>query len=153
MRCFSEVRAHCTHGVAEPVISKLEPDAKALLEASLMEANREREKRILKGTKNSLSSPTRSDDSTTILEVLFTTKSSLVTVVSWLRFSYSVWVPDPEEDEDPEAEEEEDDQDVEEDDPEAEDEDPEAEDEDPEAEEEEDDPEAEEEELDASIID
>nr|XP_051203935.1 uncharacterized protein LOC127317415 isoform X2 [Lolium perenne] len=68
MRCCSEVRARCTHGAAEPVISELEPDAMALLEASLMEANREREKRILKGTKNSLSSPTRSDDSTTILE-------------------------------------------------------------------------------------
>ncbi|XP_062210767.1 E3 ubiquitin-protein ligase XB3-like [Phragmites australis] len=43
-------------------ISELEPDAKALLEAALMEANREREKRILKGTKNSLPSPSHSDD-------------------------------------------------------------------------------------------
>ncbi|KAL6644757.1 hypothetical protein ACP70R_016365 [Stipagrostis hirtigluma subsp. patula] len=43
-------------------ISELEPDAKALLEAALMEANREREKRILKGTKNALPSPSHSDD-------------------------------------------------------------------------------------------
>jgi hypothetical protein len=50
-------------------ISELEPDAKALLEAALMEANREREKRILKGAKSTLPSPSRSDDSTTISEV------------------------------------------------------------------------------------
>lgn len=43
-------------------ISELEPDAKALLEAALMEANRERERRILKGTKSALASPSRSDD-------------------------------------------------------------------------------------------
>ena len=53
-------------------ISELEPDAKALLEAALMEANREREKRILKGTKNSLPSPSRSDDGATISEVQYT---------------------------------------------------------------------------------
>ena len=34
-------------------ISELDPEAKALLEAALMEANREREKKILKGTKYS----------------------------------------------------------------------------------------------------
>ncbi|XP_051181988.1 E3 ubiquitin-protein ligase XB3 [Lolium perenne] len=49
-------------------ITELEPDAKALLEAALMEANREREKRILKGAKNSSPSPSRSDDSATISE-------------------------------------------------------------------------------------
>ncbi|EMS59786.1 E3 ubiquitin-protein ligase XB3 [Triticum urartu] len=49
-------------------ISELEPDAKALLEAALMEANREREKRILKGAKNSLPSPSRSDDGATVSE-------------------------------------------------------------------------------------
>jgi E3 ubiquitin-protein ligase XBAT32/33 len=43
-------------------ISELDPEAKALLEAALMEANREREKNILKGTKYSLPSPTHSDD-------------------------------------------------------------------------------------------
>jgi len=43
-------------------ISELDPHAKALLEAALMEANREREKSILKGTKYSLPSPTHSDD-------------------------------------------------------------------------------------------
>jgi E3 ubiquitin-protein ligase XBAT32/33 len=41
-------------------ISELEPDAKALLEAALMQANKERERRILKGAKNAL--PSRSDD-------------------------------------------------------------------------------------------
>uniref|UniRef100_A0ACD5X3X1 Uncharacterized protein n=1 Tax=Avena sativa TaxID=4498 RepID=A0ACD5X3X1_AVESA len=49
-------------------IRELEPDAKALLEAALMEANREREKRILKGTKSSVPSPSRSDDGSTISE-------------------------------------------------------------------------------------
>ncbi|KAJ3682742.1 hypothetical protein LUZ60_012969 [Juncus effusus] len=44
-------------------IAELDPDAKALLEAALMEANREREKKILKGTKFSLPcSPLRSED-------------------------------------------------------------------------------------------
>jgi E3 ubiquitin-protein ligase XBAT32/33 len=43
-------------------ISELEPDAKSLLEAALMEANRERERRILKGTKNALPSPPHHDD-------------------------------------------------------------------------------------------
>ncbi|XP_062216044.1 E3 ubiquitin-protein ligase XB3-like isoform X2 [Phragmites australis] len=43
-------------------ISELESNAKALLEAALMEANREREKRILKGIKNSLPSPSHLDD-------------------------------------------------------------------------------------------
>ncbi|XP_040378404.1 E3 ubiquitin-protein ligase XB3-like [Oryza brachyantha] len=49
-------------------ISELEPDAKALLEAALMEANREREKRNLKVPKNASPlplpspSPSRSDD-------------------------------------------------------------------------------------------
>uniref|UniRef100_A0A0D3FGU0 RING-type E3 ubiquitin transferase n=1 Tax=Oryza barthii TaxID=65489 RepID=A0A0D3FGU0_9ORYZ len=47
-------------------ISELEPDAKALLEAALMEANREREKRTLKGARSAsplaLPSPSRSDD-------------------------------------------------------------------------------------------
>ncbi|XP_066362945.1 E3 ubiquitin-protein ligase XB3-like isoform X2 [Miscanthus floridulus] len=38
-------------------ISELDPEAKALLEAALMEANREREKKILKGTKYSPPSP------------------------------------------------------------------------------------------------
>uniref|UniRef100_A0A453IDR9 Uncharacterized protein n=1 Tax=Aegilops tauschii subsp. strangulata TaxID=200361 RepID=A0A453IDR9_AEGTS len=52
-------------------ISELEPDAKALLEAALMEANREREKRILKGAKNSLPSPSHSDDGATVSEIGF----------------------------------------------------------------------------------
>jgi hypothetical protein len=43
-------------------ISEVEPNAKALLEAALMDANRERERRILKGTRNALPSPSRSDD-------------------------------------------------------------------------------------------
>ncbi|WVZ95855.1 hypothetical protein U9M48_041566 [Paspalum notatum var. saurae] len=43
-------------------ISELDPEAKALLEAALMEANREREKKILKGTKYSpLASPLHCD--------------------------------------------------------------------------------------------
>ncbi|WOL14896.1 E3 ubiquitin-protein ligase [Canna indica] len=43
-------------------ISELDPDAKALLEATLMEANREREKKIFKETSYSLPSPTHSDE-------------------------------------------------------------------------------------------
>ena len=44
-------------------ISELNLDAKVLLENALMEANREREKNILKGTSYSLPSPAHSDDS------------------------------------------------------------------------------------------
>jgi len=44
-------------------ISELNPDAKVLLENALMDANREREKNILKGTSYSLPSPAHSDDS------------------------------------------------------------------------------------------
>lgn len=44
-------------------ISELNQDAKVLLENALMEANREREKNILKGTTYSLPSPAHSDDS------------------------------------------------------------------------------------------
>ncbi|PWA79952.1 XB3-like protein [Artemisia annua] len=44
-------------------ISELNQDAKALLEQALMEANREREKTILKGTCYSVPSPSRSDTS------------------------------------------------------------------------------------------
>ncbi|XP_039128555.1 E3 ubiquitin-protein ligase XB3-like [Dioscorea cayenensis subsp. rotundata] len=43
-------------------ISELEPEAKLLLEAALMEANKEREKNILKGTAYSLPSPLNSED-------------------------------------------------------------------------------------------
>lgn len=43
-------------------ISELDPDAKALLEAALMEANKEREKKILKGTKYLVLSPANSDE-------------------------------------------------------------------------------------------
>ncbi|KAF3794062.1 putative E3 ubiquitin-protein ligase [Nymphaea thermarum] len=43
-------------------ISELNPDAKALLERALMEANRAREKTILKGTAYSLQSPDHSDN-------------------------------------------------------------------------------------------
>ncbi|KAJ8493883.1 hypothetical protein OPV22_015604 [Ensete ventricosum] len=43
-------------------ISELDPDAKALLEAALMEANEEREKKILKGTKYLVLSPANSDE-------------------------------------------------------------------------------------------
>lgn len=43
-------------------ISELNPDAKALLERALMDANREREKNILKGSAYSLPSPSQSDD-------------------------------------------------------------------------------------------
>ncbi|KAL5973292.1 hypothetical protein ACLOJK_029942 [Asimina triloba] len=42
-------------------ISELNPDAKALLERALMDANRERENGILKGTAYSLPSPSHSD--------------------------------------------------------------------------------------------
>lgn len=42
-------------------ISELNQDAKALLERALMEANKEREKTILKGSSHSLSSPSGSD--------------------------------------------------------------------------------------------
>jgi hypothetical protein len=70
-------------------ITELEPDAKALLEAALMEANREREKRILKGAKNSSPSPSRSDDSATISEVPYTTKSCLASCKLPLRLLIS----------------------------------------------------------------
>jgi len=50
-------------------ISELEPNVKSLLEAALMEANRERERRILKGTKNALLSPSHPDEDTAIAEV------------------------------------------------------------------------------------
>jgi len=43
------------------VISELNPDAKELLEQALMNANREREKNILKGSDYSLPSPAHSD--------------------------------------------------------------------------------------------
>ncbi|KAK4254956.1 hypothetical protein QN277_008025 [Acacia crassicarpa] len=43
-------------------ISELNPDAKALLERALMDANREREKNILKGSAYSLPSPSNSDN-------------------------------------------------------------------------------------------
>ncbi|XP_058109698.1 putative E3 ubiquitin-protein ligase XBAT31 [Magnolia sinica] len=42
-------------------ISELNPEAKVLLERALIEANRERERSILKGTKYSVPSPTHSD--------------------------------------------------------------------------------------------
>lgn len=42
-------------------ISELNQEAKALLERALMEANKEREKNIFKGTAYSLPSPTHSD--------------------------------------------------------------------------------------------
>lgn len=42
-------------------ISELNQEAKALLERALMEANREREKAVLKGTVYSLSSPSHSE--------------------------------------------------------------------------------------------
>ncbi|KAL5219718.1 hypothetical protein ABZP36_024431 [Zizania latifolia] len=45
-------------------IGELKVDAKALLEAALMEANREREKKILKGTRYCPPSPAHSDDAT-----------------------------------------------------------------------------------------
>ncbi|KAJ6299644.1 hypothetical protein OIU76_020592 [Salix suchowensis] len=45
-------------------ISELNQETKALLECALMEANREREKKILKGTGYSLPSPSHSDDGT-----------------------------------------------------------------------------------------
>lgn len=43
-------------------ISELNPDAKALLERALMDANREREKNILKGCAYAPPSPLHSDD-------------------------------------------------------------------------------------------
>ncbi|KAI3667663.1 hypothetical protein L6452_42732 [Arctium lappa] len=46
-------------------ISELNQDAKALLEQALMEANREREKTILKGTSYSIPSPSHSDSGAT----------------------------------------------------------------------------------------
>jgi len=76
-------------------ISELEPDAKSLLEAALMEANRERERRILKGTKNALPSPPHSDDGAhdaAIAEVKFHCK--LHTNISF--WCCSSWHPIPE---------------------------------------------------------
>lgn len=70
-------------------ISELEPDAKALLEAALMEANREREKRVLKGTKSLLPSPSHSDDGATISEVYRTTESCLANYYSVADFMHS----------------------------------------------------------------
>ncbi|XP_057796108.1 LOW QUALITY PROTEIN: putative E3 ubiquitin-protein ligase XBAT31 [Salvia miltiorrhiza] len=49
-------------------ISELNQEAKALLEQALMEANREREKTILKGTVYSLPSPSTSDSDDNISE-------------------------------------------------------------------------------------
>lgn len=49
-------------------ISELDPEAKALLEAALMEANKEREKKILNGTKYSLPSPAHCDDDANIVD-------------------------------------------------------------------------------------
>jgi len=46
-------------------ISELNPEAKVLLERALMEANREREKTILKGTAYSIQSPSQSDGGAT----------------------------------------------------------------------------------------
>uniref|UniRef100_A0A0A9G7G9 RING-type E3 ubiquitin transferase n=1 Tax=Arundo donax TaxID=35708 RepID=A0A0A9G7G9_ARUDO len=52
-------------------ISELNPEAKALLEAALMEANREREKQILKGTKYCPPSPAHSDDDAELCSICF----------------------------------------------------------------------------------
>ncbi|XP_062180301.1 E3 ubiquitin-protein ligase XB3 [Phragmites australis] len=49
-------------------ISELDPDAKALLEAALMEANREREKKVLNGTKYSLPSPSHYDENAAVVD-------------------------------------------------------------------------------------
>lgn len=43
-------------------ITELNPEAKALLEQALMDANREREKNILKGSAYTIPSPSHSDD-------------------------------------------------------------------------------------------
>ena len=43
-------------------ISELKPEAKLLLEQALMEANRERERTILKGTGYSIACPSHSED-------------------------------------------------------------------------------------------
>jgi len=51
-------------------ISELNDEAKLLLEQALMEANREREKTILKGTAYSLPSPSFSDTDDNMSEVI-----------------------------------------------------------------------------------
>jgi E3 ubiquitin-protein ligase XBAT32/33 len=69
-RCHGACAALLNPAAAEPMvwpsplkfIGELEADARALLEAALMEANREREKKILKGTKYTPPSPDHSDD-------------------------------------------------------------------------------------------
>ncbi|XP_071721432.1 putative E3 ubiquitin-protein ligase XBAT31 [Rutidosis leptorrhynchoides] len=58
-------------------ISELNQDAKALLEQALMEANREREKTILKGTCYSIPSPSHSDAGTTDDNISETSESEL----------------------------------------------------------------------------
>ncbi|XP_072976324.1 E3 ubiquitin-protein ligase XB3-like [Typha angustifolia] len=69
-RCHGACAALLNPSAAEPLvwpsplkfISELDPDAKTMLEAALTEANRERERKILKGTRYSLPSPSHSDD-------------------------------------------------------------------------------------------
>ncbi|RZC83946.1 hypothetical protein C5167_046732 [Papaver somniferum] len=50
-------------------ISELNPEAKVLLEGALMDANKEREKNILKGTSYSVSSPSASDTDDNVYEI------------------------------------------------------------------------------------
>ncbi|RZC78743.1 hypothetical protein C5167_002939 [Papaver somniferum] len=50
-------------------ISELNPEAKVLLEGALMDANKEREKNILKGTSYSVSSPSASDTDDNVSEI------------------------------------------------------------------------------------
>ncbi|KAI3981228.1 hypothetical protein MKX01_041367 [Papaver californicum] len=50
-------------------ISELNPEAKVLLEGALMDANKERERNILKGTSYSVSSPSASDTDDNVSEI------------------------------------------------------------------------------------
>ena len=61
-------------------IAELNPEAKALLETALMDANREREKKILKGTPYSLPSPVHSDDGSDADDVSEVVHSSLLSL-------------------------------------------------------------------------
>lgn len=79
------------------IISELNPDVKLLLEKALMEANRKREKKILKGTVYALSSPAHTesmDDDK--LEVVFLSSFYVQFLLVKLEllllvFSCSVW--------------------------------------------------------------
>lgn len=65
-------------------ISELNQDAKALLEQALMEANREREKTILKGTSYSIPSPSHSETESADDNISEVIPSNLIYFISTL---------------------------------------------------------------------